>query len=363
MININRNNYEEYFIDYLDGNLSHSDKEIFLLFLDQNPDLKDELEMFEQNCLVADEVIYKGKESLKKQAILSDKRDIFDELCISALEGDLTDNEFQYFDALLEGNEEKQKTYNIYKLTKIEPDKAVVFENKQKLKRGEANVFRRFGFTITSVAASIIVLIVLYLFIPNNENKLDEQKIAESKEILNSNTPTQPKQTIHSETKIEKIESINNAKIITGQISNDTRLEKKLIDVGVQEEKTRNIINRHNHLEQLSPVDIKYSIKNNSDYLKLADVSVKEINGIEKNEEKQYTLKSYLASTFNRRVLNKQDKDRIELFDIAQAGVEGLNKLTGSNMKLERTLDKNGIPDKTEFNSRLIAFSAPVKKK
>ena len=40
---INRNNYEMYFIDYLDGVLSPDLVSELLLFLDENPDLKEEL--------------------------------------------------------------------------------------------------------------------------------------------------------------------------------------------------------------------------------------------------------------------------------------------------------------------------------
>ena len=40
---INRNNYEVFFMDYLDGNLDESVVNDFIEFLQKNPDLKEEL--------------------------------------------------------------------------------------------------------------------------------------------------------------------------------------------------------------------------------------------------------------------------------------------------------------------------------
>ena len=40
---INRNNYEAFFIDYLEGNLDEKMVDDFIEFLQQNPDLKEEL--------------------------------------------------------------------------------------------------------------------------------------------------------------------------------------------------------------------------------------------------------------------------------------------------------------------------------
>jgi hypothetical protein len=44
---ITRENYEPYFLDYLEGNLDENLVDDFMEFLQQNPDLKNELEMYE----------------------------------------------------------------------------------------------------------------------------------------------------------------------------------------------------------------------------------------------------------------------------------------------------------------------------
>ena len=77
-------------------------------------------------------------------------------------------------------------------------------------------------------------------------------------------------------------------------------------------------------------------------------------------DDEYISFRSFLAESVNKKVFKKK-KDKIEMFDIAQAGVEGINKLTGGNMTLERIFDENGNPSKTEFTSRLLAFSTPAK--
>src|SRR5688500_16387313 len=65
---INRNNYEEYLLMYIDGELSSSDKKAVELFLEENPDLKEELELLQQAILQPDEKIeFTGKQSLYRK--------------------------------------------------------------------------------------------------------------------------------------------------------------------------------------------------------------------------------------------------------------------------------------------------------
>ncbi|MBC8005772.1 MAG: hypothetical protein H7X84_09885, partial [Verrucomicrobia bacterium] len=44
---ITRDNYEAFFLDYLEGNLEETLIDQFLDFLEKNPDLKEELHLFE----------------------------------------------------------------------------------------------------------------------------------------------------------------------------------------------------------------------------------------------------------------------------------------------------------------------------
>ena len=361
MININRNNYEEYFIDYLDGNLSYSDKKIFLLFLEENLDLKEELEMFEEEAFVADEVIYERKENLKKSSLLTSKNENFDELCIAELEGDLSNEESRQFQEFLKEKFDRQKAYGIFQLTKMSPDKSIIYPDKKLLKHTESKLFSK-RLAIISVAATILILVAIYLFVPQERNNVNNQMVAESSETLEEESKSEKLDQIQVNNNIEKEKSINHLGKDNKNILSEVKIEEKSL-INNKKEKLKDNNNFRNDIARLSPKEVTYNFKPLNNEMLLAKVSIPEIIIEKEPKEEYHTVKTFLASAFNKRVLNKEDKDRIELFDIAQAGVEGINKLTGSNMKLERKLDGKGNPKKTEFNSRLIAFSAPVKKK
>lgn len=98
MNNINRNNYEPYFLDFLEGTISPQDKKKLMLFLDSNQDLREELYSFEPIKLQNENYVYPEKSSLKKQFLLNmDNSDNFDYLCIAQMEGDLSEKESHDF--------------------------------------------------------------------------------------------------------------------------------------------------------------------------------------------------------------------------------------------------------------------------
>ncbi len=64
-MHINRDNYEEYFISYIENELSNAERLAVERFANENVDLKNELKLFQQTKLVADEkIIFADKKSL-----------------------------------------------------------------------------------------------------------------------------------------------------------------------------------------------------------------------------------------------------------------------------------------------------------
>ena len=361
MIDINRNNYEEYFLDFLDGELSSSDENLLMLFLNENPDLKSELELFEADKIPVDNTFFENKLELKKSHILSGVTiNNFDELCIARIEGDLKRRETIEFDKFIARNEKKEKKYNLYKLTKIQPDNFVVFQNKESLKKSEKKIFvLRKNYQWISIAASIIILLAIYLFVPKEkgDNKLPLAEL--DKSIKVESLPV----TDNEAKKVNILSDLNNNKrninIEAKSFASEKTLEEKRND---DIEKDEIIPREINQLAYLYPAEIKFDFNKYKVDKNIIYVNIDKGQGKKEVDKKNTSFKSYLAGVFNKRVLKKEGKNKIEFFDIAQAGVKGFNKLTRSNVSLERLYDKDGNPNKTEFNSRLIAFSAPIKK-
>ena len=68
-MNINRNNYEKYFIDYLEGTLSKDDIHDLRVFLLFNQDLAELLDDIAKIKLTAPSVRYTRKENLKMNSM------------------------------------------------------------------------------------------------------------------------------------------------------------------------------------------------------------------------------------------------------------------------------------------------------
>jgi hypothetical protein len=72
----------------------------------------------------------------------------------------------------------------------------------------------------------------------------------------------------------------------------------------------------------------------------------------------------FIAKTFREKILKeKSPKDSpLKVYEIAEAGVTGLNKLLGWEMALDERKDANGELKSVYFSSKILKFNAPVKK-
>ncbi|MBO9570907.1 MAG: hypothetical protein J7497_01660, partial [Chitinophagaceae bacterium] len=65
---INRTNYEEFFLLYVDGELSAGDRIAVEKFASEHPDLLEELNLLKETVLVPEnEIVFEGKEKLYKK--------------------------------------------------------------------------------------------------------------------------------------------------------------------------------------------------------------------------------------------------------------------------------------------------------
>jgi len=194
---INRNNYEAYFIDYLEGNLDEKLVNDFIEFLQQNPELKEELSLFETVSIGQEEITFNKKELLLKEKY--DVEQVFNEAAIAKLEGEISLSEKAEFEKYLTTHPEKQKEADLYKLTKLQPDTSVVFSKKYKIYKRQAG--RTVLLWSMRVAAVIVVALSVYAYIETNKGKIiieNQVAITEKATEKNVNSP-EIKETVNSE--------------------------------------------------------------------------------------------------------------------------------------------------------------------
>lgn len=164
---INRNNYEAYFLDYRENNLSAGQVAALMIFLEENPDLKTEFDLFDNIKLKPPkEIRYSEKEELKKSDIIATPNidfDDYDEKLVANLEGDISEDENAELTAFMELNPKVKLEYNLYRSTFLKPDSSITFSNKESLKKKSIFVIYRTQLVYAlSVAATVIVLLGTY---------------------------------------------------------------------------------------------------------------------------------------------------------------------------------------------------------
>ena len=133
-MNINRNNYESFFLLYIDNELSLAEKLAVDNFIQVNPDLEEEFIMLQQTVLKADEVEFSNKESLFKPAAITGT---LEESLLLHLDNELDATAQENINELINTNPDVQQAWLVLQRTKLEKDESVVFSDKASLYRKE----------------------------------------------------------------------------------------------------------------------------------------------------------------------------------------------------------------------------------
>lgn len=151
-MNINRHNYEEFFLLYVDNELSAADKKAVDVFVQENPDLQGELLLLQETVAKADDVVLEKKDWLFMEEGVS----ALQENLLLYADGELSPSEIKTVEALLATDRSAKAELNILQQTKLQPDTSVVFADKQSLYRTEGG--RVVGFKWWRVAAAAVLL-------------------------------------------------------------------------------------------------------------------------------------------------------------------------------------------------------------
>lgn len=141
-MNINRHNYEEFFILYVDNELSAADKQAVEVFIQENPDLKEELVMLQQTKLIPDSTVtFDYKETLLKAQVNSPVNlNNYEEWLVLYADNELTGEEKEAVEKFVLPHPSIQKELELFQKTRLEPDEKIVFPGKESLYRREEKV-------------------------------------------------------------------------------------------------------------------------------------------------------------------------------------------------------------------------------
>ena len=170
-MNINRNNYEEYFILYLDNELDSESRRQVEAFAQQNPDLKAELDTLLQSKLIPDaDISFSDKGSLMRFDNASISVANYEEWLTSYIDNELTEGERNDVEVFVAGNPAIQRELNLLQQTKLQPE-TIIFPYKESLyhKEEKARVIPIRWWRIAAAAVLLLGIGTTTIVLLNNK--------------------------------------------------------------------------------------------------------------------------------------------------------------------------------------------------
>lgn len=355
IMDISRENYEAWLLDLIEGRLSTDQTQQLHEFLRLNPDCALGRDEFHPWKLEAKTVAWDGKSDLRKEiphegSVVSVRN--FDLFSIARMEGDLNDRQERDFIRLIGEDEEKMEEWLRWKEMKLIGEN-ISFDGKKTLKQRYASRSRVIWISIASAAAAITLFFTLFTpergdtgsdrFLPleasvDIESNIEEE-VPESAEVVTASvekSSTLPL-VLASEPAFLSIQKHHNPPELSGEKS-DTTVWK------VQE---KNLI--------VAPLKIAMLEKGllmtpgQGSYDRIEPLNLP-------------SFPAYSAKGLKQAYQDFVEKNDISLLTIANAGIEGINFLAGSDLSMNLSRDEEGGVSGFRFRSERLSVDAPVKK-
>lgn len=155
---IHIDNYEEYFLLYVDQELTPQERKEVEAFVLAHPELKPELDMYLDTRLLPETISFQGKEDLLRNTDDIHAGNI-EELQIQWIDGELSTSRAAAVEAYTMGNEGARENLEWLKKAKL-PEETIVFPDKASLYRHEKKpaVVFQMRWVRVAVAAAVILL-------------------------------------------------------------------------------------------------------------------------------------------------------------------------------------------------------------
>ncbi len=353
-----RSNYEIWLIDWLDGKLGQPETDMLLRFLDENPDLKEETELLTKAQIPVMPGEFDRKDLLKRNASQLPESQI-EYLSVAYLENDITSEQKEDLDEYLRTNPSGRKIFDTIIKTRLKPDPEIRFKGKTALLKGTGRpeVIRMPSFWLSAAAVIALLIIGTFMFTGEKEEKeifaAENTNQKQTEPVLNTTTsaipvinPVKPAEPKSPEKK--RMTDIN-ADALPSPAEPVTEI--------LTAEPTRILADIPSKVTVSLPSVTGPVGMNN---LMLASNRLKYPEYV---DDGRSNVEKFIARNF-REVLLREEipaDTKLKSYEIAEAGIDGLNKLLGWEMTLVKNNDEEGDVKSVSFNSKLLKFNSPVK--
>lgn len=262
---INMNNYEAYWVDYLDGKLDPVSEETLFSFLEKNTDLAASLIDADDYKLPTIELNFPGKKKLKAENQIEN-------LIIAKIENQISDEDNVFITQKINSDPGIATTFLLYQKTILKVDKSIVFANKKQLKK--TIVIPWYTYVSTVAAAFAIVFVTAWIIsgtklTDNLGIKAQYSEISMPERIIN--TPTESIEKIQNQN-FAQINIQNNSKnldlaqpseIIINELKVSVPEKMPIVSLILEDENIQNqaVIMEHRYNEDIEIAGLEYSMQ------------------------------------------------------------------------------------------------------
>ncbi len=361
-ISINRNNYESWFMDYIDGRLDTAAVEMLMTFLDANPDLRKELDGLKEIRLEPGQVDYADKAALRKPDNDPDPSILlehFEDYCLAAVEKQLSQREEEILQEIVEQDPEKFMTYRLYQSTILKTDPQIKYPRKSGLRKRYIEL-PAVRISTASIAAAVLLLLALpRVFRHSVEREIPAESgiTAVEKNLNGGKEERKPDEKIAGPP-AERADA--QAQEQTGsqpedkirRMPEEPSSEKPAIKLHPAAAKERLPV----FMARLDPMEAgRLALPRKFPDPQLAYRYPGTAPGGGEGEDEPADSP----------VINRFFKPSGELvntlWNLAYAGIEKVNEIAEDDYSLERVVDENGHPKRVTFESPFFGISAPAR--
>lgn len=365
---ITKENYEAYFLDYIEGNLSSADTDMLLRFLDEHPYLRDELAAYGEVFLTPIQHSFDTSSlyqiDFTTDNITSENAEAF---AIAEMEQQLSSEKSVALAGFLNNHPTLKKDLDFVQKTTLVADQAIVYPHKSDLKKTIV-FFPQLIYRVAGVAA--VLLLMLYFFLPKaeeaspiamqpsdtlplqKEKVLAEQPvtIASANEITNeANTLSNNETQQNSEEEEEDATTSPNSKAFVVLTSENTSSEVKKNNV--------NVLQKMIPVDEAAPRDIALASSFTSQRSLQGSIAVPQSTTFveEPDVHDEYlTPKEFIVSLFKKEVLNSDtDGSDVEAEDfnnvLASVSNDKINVVKNDNNSRFLSIHTKGFSLETKI--------------
>ncbi len=372
---INKETYQAFLLDMTEGRLSAGQQEELLRFLEENPGLEADPDIGNITLPVSN-IAYPSREGLKKGASAEEiTTGNYDQFCVARLEGDLSASGEEKLDAFLESNPLCAADALIYKRLVLKADESVVYPDKESLKSGRiisAGIKwyqqKRVIYRAVSVAASIAILLSAYFYMPDNTRQ--EAKVtlpARDMVVLPVDAGYRAGQQViiplpaAPEARLPEVTDqvrrgggdqdpmAVRAEPLTFTEKSDIKGLRVISSMALSPSGPPGIAEVYRQ-----PPGETGGSRNRESLVRGLVSSLARRNGPQDDPDPISAVRGLIVSLSGE---NDEKEERgLSFWDVAHAGVKGINSVAGTGMSLEHEYDQNGNLVQLTFSSRIIEF-------